>query len=118
MMRRPPRSPLFPYTTLFRTITFAPELGHNEQLLNFQSAVTFNGIRPSASLFAEADDLAPVHSDPGNLPQSPASHRYSRFRFGPHFVACELLGPALDASRSEYVIGDVAEATITPCLTP
>src|SRR2546421_10619417 len=39
MIRRPPRSTLFPYTTLFRSVRDVTELRHRERMLARQEAV-------------------------------------------------------------------------------
>src|SRR2546422_5303264 len=45
MIRRPPRSTLFPYTTLFRSLRF---LARNRQLLNRTSWLNHNDDHPGA----------------------------------------------------------------------
>src|SRR5689334_24576865 len=42
MLRRPPRSTLFPYTTLFRSNTTGKELARNEDFNGLDSLLSFN----------------------------------------------------------------------------
>src|SRR2546430_11168472 len=54
MIRRPPRSTLFPYTTLFRSVTFD---GFKETPLNQQINTAVQGSRSIASLLFELSEL-------------------------------------------------------------
>src|SRR5258708_29119813 len=44
MIRRPPRSTLFPYTTLFRSLESEPRKAENHQILNLVMALTYEGL--------------------------------------------------------------------------
>src|SRR5947208_7519308 len=52
MIRRPPRSTLFPYTTLFRSEKHAKELGGEIKLKGFAKFEVGEGIEKEASDFA------------------------------------------------------------------
>src|SRR5256885_11750020 len=43
MIRRPPRSTLFPYTTLFRSLRMADDLGHGARAPAFVGGLVFGG---------------------------------------------------------------------------
>src|SRR5256885_7102314 len=44
MIRRPPRSTLFPYTTLFRSVAWQNKIQSDPLLSNFKLTLAFNGV--------------------------------------------------------------------------
>src|SRR2546426_8043590 len=63
MIRRPPRSTLFPYTTLFRSSSLLPESEKSSEIDNIQ-------IRGSVDLLPLIDQVLPITcpSEPGEYP--------------------------------------------------
>src|SRR3989454_9585991 len=86
MIRRPPRSTLFPYTTLFRSIFHFVARGDVQDFKLVESladaltaghggALTLGGRRPRfdpgpRGLFASPAELTPLYPPPGNPPRS------------------------------------------------
>src|SRR3712207_8744685 len=56
MIRRPPRSTLFPYTTLFRSLTLAPEGGAHQSIMTPLIGIGLDGLAAFEPAFV--DELA------------------------------------------------------------
>src|SRR5256885_12654961 len=82
MIRRPPRSTLFPYTTLFRSVRFPPTATKEIQYLNAKGALTYTDIAGDPVLY-------------GNLPPKQGRQQYrSEERFSRNAetdLVCRLL---------------------------
>src|SRR2546423_4305410 len=61
MIRRPPRSTLFPYTTLFRSRACSPALPNRGGLLGALQIGTFAGVHPH--FFTLGDELGHLRSE-------------------------------------------------------
>src|SRR2546427_4803199 len=62
MIRRPPRSTLFPYTTLFRSAARAPCSGQGKQAALCSSTAVANGERACAARYRSRRIRAPLNS--------------------------------------------------------
>src|SRR3712207_7499979 len=88
MIRRPPRSTLFPYTTLFRSEQDAPV----EQLSGMRPPTTHEGLEACTLLVGEADDVPLVHGELLPRSEEHTSELQSR-----QYLVCRLL---LDKKRT------------------
>src|SRR5690348_17565245 len=71
MIRRPPRSTLFPYTTLFRSTSFSAPAISGAVALMAQAFPNLTGKQIVNILFQTADDLGPRSEEHTSELQSP-----------------------------------------------
>src|SRR5690348_17598373 len=87
MIRRPPRSTLFPYTTLFRSGSFGSESEAPAALPRFAKVV---GRKPSL-WWKTADTAATKRSRPGARPSPGRSEEHTSELQSPVHLVCRLL---------------------------
>src|SRR3712207_8568504 len=80
MIRRPPRSTLFPYTTLFRSPDVAPVVGGDEAV---ERLPVLEHLRK--------DVLAPVERDAGGDPAEDRSEEHTSELQSRQYIVCRLL---------------------------
>src|SRR3712207_7059471 len=85
MIRRPPRSTLFPYTTLFRSVDQKPMIARDRrQLTDWLTRGTY-----PISLDAEDDQLERLRKE--GLPVAPRSEEHTSELQSRQYLVCRLL---------------------------
>src|SRR3989442_9003070 len=96
MMRRPPRSTLFPYTTLFRSLTVPPLRQRTEEIPQlaefFLKKYCREAKKPGIRISPKAMKILTAYSWPGNVRelQNRSEEHTSELQSRPHLV-CRLL---------------------------
>src|SRR3712207_7021884 len=83
MMRRPPRSTLFPYTTLFRSVATLRR--------NSQTVATLNGLRNLQSLDGAPDAAEILIPDSHEAPDEIRSEEHTSELQSRQYLVCRLL---------------------------
>src|SRR3712207_7524093 len=102
MIRRPPRSTLFPYTTLFRSLGHAPSPSSLSllPLVLFSVHVESMGhcaLSPPCTHWKTSNGLPSVFSSPGKRSEEHTSELQSR-----QYLVCRLLLEKKKSSRKSY----------------
>src|SRR5258708_29612500 len=87
MIRRPPRSTLFPYTTLFRSVHPRARCGHADRVL--RSGYVYRIIQSSVSARERSDDRAAVREAPTR--GAARSEEHTSELQSPDHLVCRLL---------------------------
>src|SRR3712207_8478361 len=93
MIRRPPRSTLFPYTTLFRSVTVVPEyVGTLTEFLNKAANGADAPAKASADLDATVTELTTLGEGAGLVFGTPArSEEHTSELQSRQYLVCRLL---------------------------
>src|SRR2546426_1941937 len=99
MIRRPPRSTLFPYTTLFRSVIFSDGLPHRVQLRRSFLQKQINNLRQRIGLAGDSQ-----------LAQAGRSEEHTSELQSPCNLVCRLL---LEKKKKKHLQKPVSSVTVT-----